>query len=265
MKSDKIIQFITDWLGNYLEQSKAKGFVIGISGGIDSAVCSTLAARTGQPLLCVEMPIRQNLIQVPAARNHIAFLKENYPNTRTHEVDLTPVFDELIKVLPEAEDMWKKEISLTNVRARLRMTTLYYFSGLYKYLVVGTGNKVEDFGIGFFTKYGDGGVDLSPIADLTKSQVYKLGQELGIIESIMTAPPTDGLWADHRTDENQIGASYPELELAMAFWGDEETLGNRQREVLKIYRTLHKTNLHKIVPVPLCKIPENLIKPAFQN
>ena len=261
MKCKEIIQFITDWLRNYNEESKAKGFVIGVSGGIDSAVSSTLAARTGLPLLCVDMPIYQSRSQVSRARNHIAFLQENYPNTRTYEVELTPVFDEFIKALPEAEDMRKKEISLVNVRARLRMTTLYYFSGLFDYLVVGTGNKVEDFGIGFFTKYGDGGVDLSPIADLTKTQVYKLGEELGISESIMTAAPTNGLWADNRTDEDQIGASYPEMEWAMDFGGDESTLGKRQREVLKIYRSLRNTNLHKIVPVPVCKIPGYLLKP----
>jgi len=259
MKPREIIQFITEWLRNYLKESEAKGFVIGVSGGIDSAVASTLAARTGMPLLCVEMPINQNRTQVSRGRDHGAFLKENYSNTRTHQVDLTPVFDELIKTLPEAGSIRKKEISLTNVRARLRMTTLYYFSGLYDYLVVGTGNKVEDFGIGFFTKYGDGGVDLSPLADLTKSQVYKLGEELGIIESIMSAAPTDGLWADNRTDEDQIGASYPELEWAMVFGGDDSTLGKRQREVLEIYRSLRNTNLHKIVPVPICKIPEDLI------
>lgn len=260
MKCREIIQHITEWLRNYIEESKAKGFVIGVSGGIDSAVSSTLAARTGLPLLCVEMPIHQSRNQVSTARNHLAFLKENYPNTRTIEVDLTAVFDEFIKALPEAADMRNKEISLANARARLRMTTLYYFSGLYDNLVVGTGNRVEDFGIGFFTKYGDGGIDLSPIADLTKSQVYKLGEELGIIESIMIAPPTDGLWADNRTDEDQIGASYPELEWAMDFCGDEATIGRRESEVLKIYRTLRKTSMHKIVPVPLCKIPKNLFE-----
>jgi len=259
MKSREIIQFITDWLRNYLEEAKSKGFVIGISGGIDSAVSSTLAARTGLPLLCVEMPIHQSRVHISGARDHLAFLKKNFPNTRTHDVNLTPVFDELIKALPETADMRMKEISLTNVRARLRMTTLYYFSGLHDYLVVGTGNKVEDFGIGFFTKYGDGGVDLSPIADLTKSQVYKLGEELGISEAIMTAAPTDGLWADKRTDEDQIGASYPELEWAMGFDGDETTLGKRQREVLEIYRKLRNTNQHKFAPVPICKIPVDLI------
>lgn len=255
MECMKTIQFITDWLGNYLKESGAEGFAIGVSGGIDSAVSSTLAARTGAPLLCVEMPIYQSPILVSRALDHIAFLKEHYPNTRSHEVELTPVFDAFIKAMPDAEDTRKKERSLVNVRARLRMTTLYYFSGLYDYLVVGTGNKVEDFGIGFFTKYGDGGVDLSPIADLTKSQVYRLGEELGIIDSILSAPPTDGLWADNRTDEDQIGASYPELEWAMDFDGDEATLSGRQREVLKIYRGLRDANLHKIVPVPVCSIP----------
>jgi NAD+ synthase len=261
MKCNKLIQFITDWLKNYIEQSKAKGFVVGVSGGIDSAVASTLAAKTGLPLLCVEMPIYQSQIQVSRAQKHIAYLKDNYANTRCQEVELTPVFNAFIKALPEAEDMRKKEISLVNVRARLRMTTLYYFSGLYDYLVVGTGNKVEDFGIGFFTKYGDGGVDLSPIADLTKSQVYKLGEELGIIESIMKAPPTDGLWTDDRTDEEQIGASYPELEWAMDFGGDESALSERQHEVLNIYRSLRNLNLHKIAPVPICKIPVEFITP----
>jgi len=259
MKSIAIIDYIIRWLSTYLEEAEAKGFVIGISGGIDSAVASTLAARTGLPLLCVEMPINQDRIQVSRARDHSAFLKEKYPNTRTHEVDLTPVFDELIKALPEAGNMRQKVLSLTNVRARLRMTTLYYFSGLHDYLVVGTGNKVEDFGIGFFTKYGDGGVDLSPIADLTKSQVYKLGEEMGIIKSIMSASPTDGLWADNRTDEEQIGASYPELEKAMDVSGDESALGARQREVLKIYRSLRNTNLHKLLPVPVCTLPKDLL------
>ncbi len=259
MKCTEIVQFVTTWLGKYAEDNKAKGFVVGVSGGIDSAVSSTLAARTGFPLLCVEMPIHQSRLQVSRARDHISFLKEKYPNTRSHEVGLTPVFDEFIKSLPQAEDMEKKEVSLVNVRARLRMTTLYYFSGLYDYLVVGTGNKVEDFGIGFFTKYGDGGVDLSPIADLTKSQVYKLGQELGIIESILTAPPTDGLWADDRTDEDQIGASYPELEWAMDFCGDESTLDARQQIVLAIYRNFRSTNLHKMIPAPVCMIPGDLL------
>ncbi len=258
MKSIKIIQYITDWLKNYIEKSNAKGFVAGVSGGIDSAVASTLAASTGLPLLCVEMPIYQSKNQVTRAQNHIAFLKENFPNTSSQEVELTQVFGQLIQSLPKAEDTPEREMSLVNTRARLRMTTLYYFAALHNYLVVGTGNKVEDFGIGFFTKYGDGGVDLSPIADLTKTEVYKLGEELGIIESIMKAPPTDGLWGDDRTDEDQIGASYPELEWAMEFSGDESQLSEGKRDVLKIYRRYHNANLHKMVPIPVCKIPSEL-------
>lgn len=259
MKRTEIVNFITDWLRGYCKESMAKGFVIGVSGGIDSAVSSTLAARTGLPLLCVEMPIHQSPHQVSRARDHIDFLKARYPKASSHEVELTSVFDEFIRSLPEADDAGKKERSLVNVRARLRMTTLYYFSGLCDYLVVGTGNKVEDFGIGFFTKYGDGGVDLSPIADLTKSQVYQLGEELEIIESIMSAPPTDGLWADNRTDEDQIGASYPELEWAMTYCGEESSLGSRQREVLRIYRTLRDTNRHKMKYPPVCIVPEVLL------
>lgn len=259
MKPRETAQYITDWLTKYLKESEAKGFVIGVSGGIDSAVASTLAARTGLPLLCVELPIKQNRNEVNRGRDHIEFLKKNYSNTRAHQVEMTPVFNEFIKAFPEDGNTRKKERSLANARARLRMTTLYYFSGLYDYLVIGTGNKVEDFGIGFFTKYGDGGVDLSPLADLTKSQVYKLGEELGVIESIMTAAPTDGLWADNRTDEDQIGAGYPELEWAMVFGGDDSKLGKREREVLEIYRSFRNTNLHKMVPVPICLLPDDLI------
>jgi len=258
MKCAEIVTFVTEWMRSYAEKNMAKGFVVGVSGGIDSAVSSTLAARTKLPLLCVEMPIHQSSLQVSRARDHITFLKARYPQANSYEVELTPVFDEFIKSMPQAEDDEKKERSLVNVRARLRMTTLYYFSGLCDYLVVGTGNKVEDFGIGFFTKFGDGGVDISPIADLTKTEVYQLGKELDIVESILNAPPTDGLWADNRTDEDQIGASYPELEWAMAFCGDESTLGARQREVLKIYRDYRNANRHKMVPPPVCKIPEEL-------
>ncbi|HKL22509.1 MAG TPA: NAD(+) synthase, partial [Tichowtungia sp.] len=160
--------------------------------------------------------------------------------------------------LPSAEDNPAREMSLVNTRARLRMTTLYYFAALHRYLVVGTGNKIEDFGVGFFTKYGDGGVDLSPIADLVKTEVYALGETLEIIESIMKAPPTDGLWGDDRTDEDQIGASYPELEWAMAFDGDETTLNARRKTVLEIYRRYNKANRHKMEPIPVCTIPAHL-------
>jgi NAD+ synthase len=258
MKTKETIEHITDWLKQYARHPKSNGFVIGVSGGIDSAVSSTLAARTGLPLLVVEMPIYQSTSQVTRAQEHIAFLKQRYPGVDSHTVELTPVFDQLIDALPSAADNPSREMSLVNTRARLRMTTLYYFAALHRYLVVGTGNKVEDFGVGFFTKYGDGGVDLSPIADLVKTEVYALGETLGIIESIMKAPPTDGLWGDDRTDEDQIGASYPELEWAMAFDGDEAALNARQKTVLEIYRRYNKANQHKMEPIPVCTIPAHL-------
>lgn len=258
MQVSKIIEHISDWLDNYVENSGSRGFVIGVSGGIDSAVTSTLGARTGRPLLCVEMPIHQGANQVSRARRHIEFLKRTFPNAGSVEVPLTTVFDSLIGVLPPAGDKGARDMAMVNSRARLRMTTLYYFAAQHNYLVLGTGNKVEDFGIGFFTKYGDGGVDLSPIADLNKTEVYALGGELGVDDDILRAPPTDGLWHDNRTDEDQIGASYPELEWAMEFNGDESDLSDRQREVLAIYHRLHRANRHKMEPIPVCMIPNEL-------
>ncbi len=258
MNTEAVIAHITDWLGEYCGRAGAQGFVIGVSGGIDSAVSSTLAARTGLPLLVVEMPIHQSRDQVTRAQEHIAFLKWRYQTVDSVEVELTGVFDQLIAALPAAADDARREMSLVNTRARLRMTTLYYFAALQGRLVVGTGNKVEDFGIGFFTKYGDGGVDLSPIADLVKTEVYELGRALEVNQAILTAPPTDGLWGDDRTDEDQIGASYPELEWAMDFAGDEAALDNRQREVLAIYRRYHAANQHKMEPIPVCAIPEGM-------
>jgi len=264
MQASKVTDHITAWLDDYVEQSGTKGFVIGVSGGIDSAVTSTLGARTGKPLLCVEMPIHQGQSQVARAQRHIEFLEANYPNVHTVEVPLSDVFDGLISVLPPVESEWK-DTALVNTRARLRMTTLYYFAAFHNYLVLGTGNKVEDFGIGFFTKYGDGGVDLSPIADLTKTEVYELGTELGVNQDILEAPPTDGLWHDDRTDEDQIGASYPELEWAMEFKGDEAQLSVREQEVLAIYRRLNQANQHKMEPIPVCLIPEKLRPSRFSQ
>ena len=258
MKTDAVIQHITDWLAEYNQRSGTAGFVIGVSGGIDSAVSSTLAARTGQPLLCLEMPIYQSVNQVSRARKHISFLEQNFDNVSGQEVELTAVFGQLIGALPNVDETASHEMALVNTRARLRMTTLYYFAALHGRLVVGTGNKVEDFGIGFFTKYGDGGVDLSPIADLVKTEVYELARQMGVIDEILEAPPTDGLWGDDRTDEDQIGASYPELEWAMAFNGDESDLDDRQRQVLNIYRRLNAANTHKMKPIPVCEIPDDL-------
>ncbi|MBT3612537.1 MAG: NAD(+) synthase [Flavobacteriales bacterium] len=256
METTAIINHISDWLLNYAQNTHVKGFVIGISGGIDSAITSTLAAKTGLPLLCVEMPIHQNNKQVDRGLKHIDWLKENFENVRRVELELTPVFDRFISLLPLGEE--KHELALVNTRARLRMTTLYYFAQANNSLVLGTGNKVEDFGIGFFTKYGDGGVDISPIADLLKTEVYTLGKELGIDTEILKAAPTDGLWGEDKTDEDQIGASYQELEWAMAFSGDKNALTTREKQVLDIYTKMNKANQHKMHAIPVCKIPNTL-------
>ncbi len=258
MDSDAVVSHIVNWLKSYAQNARVKGFVVGISGGIDSAVTSALCAKTELDVLCVEMPIHQNPEQVSRGVIHIEKLKSFHKNVRSETLELTSVFDRFVESLPIPLNTDLHEFSLVNARARLRMTTLYYFAGIHKLLVAGTGNKIEDFGVGFYTKYGDGGVDLSPIADLTKSEVYAVGAALGIGEDIMKAPPTDGLWGDSRTDEDQIGASYPDLEWAMKFSGDESTLSAHQKKVLNIYRTLHRQNKHKMVPIPVCEIPESL-------
>ncbi len=254
MQNEKIINYIKNWLDNYLVKTNLNGFVVGVSGGIDSAVTSTLCAMTKQKVLCVEMPIHQDISQVTRAQQHIAWLKSNYNNVSSVEVDLTPTFDAFKQGLPKTNSK-REDLALGNSRARLRMTTLYYLAGLHNYLVVGTGNKVEDFGVGFYTKYGDGGVDLSPIADLMKSEVYSLAQTLNIIDVIQNAEPTDGLFGDSRSDEDQLGASYDELEWAMQFEGNPEELSSRQAEVLKIYKSLNSANQHKMKPIPICSIP----------
>lgn len=258
MNTDAIIEHITDWLKAYVEKSGTHGFVVGVSGGIDSAVTSSLCARTGLPTLCVEMPIHQAASQVTRAQEHIAQLKEKFPNVEEARLDLTPIFDSFVNALPEPDsDM--HDHSLVNTRARFRMTTLYYFAGIRRAIVAGTGNKVEDFGVGFYTKYGDGGVDVSPIADLVKTEVFELGKVLGVPESILIAPPTDGLWGDDRTDEDQIGASYPELEWAMAqsdLGKNASDFSGREKEVFEIYTRLHRANRHKMEPIPVCEIPE---------
>ena len=257
MDAIAVADYITDWLFNYNQSARTHGFVIGVSGGIDSAVTSTLVARTGLPVLCLEMPIHQSIDQVNRAMDHIEWLKLNHDNVQMESIDLTKNFDSFIEALP-ATKLESRDMALVNARARLRMTTLYYFAALNGMLVAGTGNKIEDFGIGFFTKYGDGGVDLSPIADLKKTEVYAIGKELGIIDTIMKAPPTDGLWGDDRTDEDQIGASYAELEWAMDHQGNDESLSARQKEVMAIYTRLHRVNKHKMEPIPVCKIPSEL-------
>ncbi|NNC45518.1 MAG: NAD(+) synthase [Winogradskyella sp.] len=261
MQTEKVVKYIVDWLKDYALNAKMKGFVVGVSGGIDSAVTSTLCAKTGLDLLCLEMPIHQAPSQVSRAMNHIDWLKQNHQKVEMIQVNLTPVFDQLIETMPDVEDEESRFMSLANTRARLRMTSLYYFAALRKYLVAGTGNKVEDFGVGFFTKYGDGGVDLSPIADLLKSEVYEIAEYLGVNQEIIDAAPTDGLWGDDRTDEDQIGASYPELEWAMKMQDEGKTLSDfngREKEVFKIYSRLNSLNKHKMIPIPVCNIPKKI-------
>ena len=261
MQTEKVINHIVTWLNDYATNAKMKGFVIGISGGIDSAITSTLCAKTGLELLCLEMPIHQAENQVGRASRHIDWLQKNFKNVKRLQVNLTPVFDSLINELPKVENEEDRFMSLANTRARLRMTSLYYFAALERYLVAGTGNKVEDFGVGFYTNYGDGGVDLSPIADLLKTEVWEIARTLGVNEEIINAAPTDGLWGDDRTDEDQIGASYPELEWAMAMVEKGKTIEDftgREKEVFTIYKKFNSANKHKMVPIPVCKIPTNL-------
>lgn len=261
MNTPKVAEHIVKWLKDYAENAKVKGFVVGVSGGIDSAVTSTLCAETGLPTLCVELPIHQAESQVNRANEHIKQLRERYTNVSEAEVNLTSTFEDFKTVVPKTEVSAQTDLALANTRARLRMTTLYYFAGLHGLLVAGTGNKVEDFGVGFYTKYGDGGVDLSPIADLVKSEVFALGAHLKVPESIQNAQPTDGLFGDSRTDEDQIGASYDELEWAMNMQDLGKTntdFTGRQLEVYKIYTRLNRINQHKMVAIPVCEIPKEL-------
>jgi len=259
MQTEKVTNHIVNWLKDYAVKAGIKGFVVGVSGGIDSALTSTLCAKTGMPTLCLEMPIHQAESQVSRALNHVGWLKVNFNNVSMTRINLTLVFDSLVSAFPKVDDKEKLFMSLANTRARLRMTSLYYFAALNGYLVVGTGNKVEDFGIGFFTKYGDGGVDLSPIADLMKSEVYELSGYLGINEAIMKAAPTDGLWGDSSTDEDQIGASYDELEWAMIMVEEGKTISDfkgREKQVMEIYTQRNRANKHKTEPIPVCEIPK---------
>ncbi|MEA1969734.1 MAG: NAD(+) synthase [Thermodesulfobacteriota bacterium] len=267
MKVSYIIDHIVKWLREYVEKSGLKGFIVGVSGGVDSAVTSALCAGTGKKVILLNMPIHQLQYQTDLAAEHIKWLEKEHSNVAGREIDLTSSFQGIKKSLPhEIQD----DLTMANTRSRLRMLTLYAFASHNRMLVAGTGNKVEDFGVGFYTKYGDGGVDLSPIADLMKSEVYLLAEELGIIQAILNAPPTDGLFEDSRTDEGQLGASYAELESAMEFdikisgsdLRDESELDRRQKEVLAIFRKLNRANRHKMEPVPVCRIPgefKNLI------
>ena len=270
MQAVKVIDYIVGWLESYRADAGMSGFVVGVSGGVDSAVTSTLCARTGHKVVLLNLPIYQNPKHHSLARRHIEWLTQRFDNAKATEIDLTWSFQAIESALPkEVQD----DLNMANMRSRLRMLTIYAFAGHYRLLVAGTGNKVEDFGVGFYTKYGDGGVDLSPIADLVKTEVYELARELGIAEDILGAAPTDGLWGDGRTDESQMGATYPELEWAMEFENGldpgtdpgetdgphrEADLNKRQREVLGIYRRLHRANHHKMIPIPFPEIGNSL-------
>lgn len=260
-KAEAINSHIVNWLHDYAENAKVKGFVVGISGGIDSALTSTLCAQTGLPTIVVEMPIHQAHSHVSRAQEHIKNLKAKYPNVISEVADLTPVFEIFREQTPVSENPYIQDLTLANTRARLRMTTLYYYAGLHSALVAGTGNKIEDFGVGFFTKYGDGGVDVSPIADLLKSEVRALAKYLEVTDSIIQAKPTDGLFGDDRSDEDQLGASYDELEWAMEQMENGKNHNDftgRQKEVFEIYKRLNTINQHKMNPIPVCLIPDDL-------
>ncbi|MDG1542686.1 MAG: NAD(+) synthase [Candidatus Thalassarchaeaceae archaeon] len=244
---------ISNWILNYANSNNISTLVVGVSGGIDSAVTSTLCAKTGLKTLVINMPIHQNDSEYNLSNQHMMWLRSNWDNVESHIINLSETFDVLKNELSKKE---VSDIAMVNTRARIRMATLYSLAGSNNGIVVGTGNKVEDFGVGFFTKYGDGGVDISPIADLYKSEVYLLAESLGIIQEIQEAAPTDGLWSDGRTDEDQIGATYDELEWAMNEIdnpSDEKELNERLAEVMKIYLKLNSMNSHKMNPIPIFK------------
>ena len=244
MNPSEKIKFISNWIKTYVDQmpSKAQSLVIGISGGIDSSVSSTLCAMTGLKTIVLTMPIKQRENQHDLSLKHKEWLIKNFKNVEAHTISLDKLFESFSSTLNKFDN----EHGFANSRARLRMTTLYQVAAANKGIVVGTGNKVEDFGVGFYTKYGDGGVDISPIADCNKTEVWELGKELGILKEIIDAPPTDGLWDDGRTDEGQLGFNYEDLEDAMK----NQNSPHRQK-----YEKIRKQNLHKMEPIPVCKIP----------
>ena len=244
---------ISNWILDYANSNNISTLVVGVSGGIDSAVTSTLCAKTGLRTLVINMPIHQNDSEYNLSNQHMMWLRSNWDNVESHIINLSKTFDVLKNELSKKE---VSDIAMVNTRARIRMATLYSLAGSNNGIVVGTGNKVEDFGVGFFTKYGDGGVDISPIADMYKSEVYLLADSLGIIQEIQEAAPTDGLWSDGRTDEDQIGATYDELEWAMNEIDNpsaEKELNERLAEVMKIYLKLNSMNSHKMNPIPIFK------------
>lgn len=257
----KVINYISNWLINYLNKNKKQGFIIGISGGIDSAVTSTILAKTKYPLLTIEMPINQlNKEYLTCSKDQINFLKKKFNNVKSLKIDLSILFNQFCKIVNYNKSL-NNELSIINVKPRLRMILLYYYASIYNSLVVGTGNKIEDFGVGFFTKYGDGGVDINPIGDLNKSQIFDIAKYLNIPDSIQQAPPTDGLWEDNRSDKDQLGLSYKELEIAMNILENKKNINLLSKKEYLLYNKyikFHKTNKHKMRPIPICKIPKYL-------
>ena len=244
MKPLEKAEFISNWIKDYVEKmpSKAQSLIIGISGGVDSSVSSTLSAMTGIKTIVLSMPIKQKSSQHDLSLKHQEWLVKNFDNVEAHTLNLDKLFETFESTLSN----FNSELGMANSRARIRMTTLYQVAAANKGIVVGTGNKVEDFGVGFYTKYGDGGVDISPIADCNKSEVWEIGKSINILQEIIEAAPTDGLWDDGRTDEGQLGLKYEELEEAM----NNVNSINREK-----YKKIRKMNLHKMEPIPVCKIP----------
>ena len=246
MNSKDKIEYIVNWIKNYINTIKSQPvtLVIGVSGGVDSALTSTLCALTGLKTIAISMPIKQNSSQHDLSLRHLDFLKQNFDNVDCKIIEL----DNIFKTFESTMQDFDSELAFANSRSRLRMVTLYQVAQSNNGIVVGTGNKVEDFGVGFYTKYGDGGVDISPIADCTKSEVWDLAAEIGVIKDIIDAAPTDGLWDDSRNDENQLGLSYKQL---------EEAMENKNSQYYKKYEEIRGPNLHKMKPIPVCEFPRD--------
>jgi NAD+ synthase len=245
---------IQNWIIDYVNEYNIKTLVIGVSGGIDSAVVSTLCAKTGIPTIAVGMPLSSKPENTKLSNLQLDFLSKL--NVKTFDYDLTKTFNSFETLMSE---FFNSDLSSANSKSRMRMMTLYHIATTVKGIVVGTGNKVEDFGVGFYTKYGDGGVDISPIADLYKTEVRELGRYLGVPQEIINATPTDGLWDDDRNDEEQIGATYEELEWVMEYGINKQSYTEKEFKVLKIYQNFNEKNKHKMVPIPIFNLKENEI------
>ena len=246
MNSDKKIDYISNWIKEYVSSLNFQpvSLVIGVSGGIDSAVTSALCAKTGFKTIAISMPIKQNATQHDLSLKHLEWLNNNFSNVETRTIDLDKVFQSFENTMKD----FNNPLAFANSRSRLRMVTLYQIAQANKGIVVGTGNKVEDFGVGFYTKYGDGGVDISPIADCSKTDVWNIGKSLGVINKIIEAAPTDGLWDDSRNDESQLGLSYEQI---------EEAMENSKSTYFKKYQEIREPNLQKMKPIPVCIFPKD--------